>query len=372
MTRADYLKSLQKWAADWHSGDASAWSEARFAAAQGALLDWQLAHIPAFAAFARFRAAQPGLPPFVPVTALKSNDLAADYVPANSSVEFHTSGTSDGRPGRVRLLDARAYDLSLLAGFRHFLAPEPDLRLRCISLVPTAQSRANSSLGHMTRLLFTHLDDGRGVWVMDDQLDVAGLRLALHAAIADGVPALILATSLAIEAWLRAWPSGETLVLPSGSRLMDTGGPKGRSQLTNRDAQHVWLQATLGLAPELIVGEFGMTELATPRYETTLRARLMGDVAALRAYAGPPWLRTFVLNPSTQLPVQIGEIGMLAHVDLANLDTPAFLLTADLGRATPLAQGGTAIEVLGRVPGSDWRGCGLDVESILSEITGFS
>ncbi len=366
MIRADWLELLREWADDWRAGRAQAWSDGRFAAAQAQLLNWQLAHSAGFAAFARARPA--GRVPFVPVTAFKAISLAADYVPENAAIEFHTSGTSDGQPGRIRLLDATAYDVSLLAGFRHFMAPEPDLRLRCISLVPTAAVRPHSSLGHMTQLLFRHLDDGHGGWFLGPTLDVDGLRAALLRAIADGVPVLVLATSLAIQAWLDGWPPGELLVLPPGSRLMDTGGPKGRAQMTDRAQQHAWLVQTFGFAADLLVGEFGMTELATPRYETTLRAKLLGDVPAVRAYAGPPWLRTVVLNPATQEPVAPGAIGMLAHIDLANLDTPAFLLTADLGRMLSLDNGQQALELLGRVPGSDWRGCGLDVETLLAEM----
>ncbi len=366
MNRATWLERLAKWADDWRAGRADAWSPARFAAAQAELLDWQLSHIAAFSAYARARGGA-GLP-FVPVTAFKAIALTADYVPADSPVEFHTSGTTDGQPGRVRLLDTTAYDLSLLAGFAHFMCPEADLRVRCLSLVPTDAARPHSSLGHMTRLLMQHFGDGRGGWFLGQTLDVAGLRCALHAAIAEAVPVLVLATSLAIQAWMDAWPAGETLVLPRGSRLMDTGGPKGRTQLTDRAAQHAWLARTLGLDPALLVGEFGMTELATPRYETTLRARLVGDTAPVRAYAGPPWLGTVVLDPATQQPVKTGETGMLAHIDLANLDTPAFVLTADLGRAVPLGDGREAIALLGRVPGAEWRGCGLDVDDLLAEM----
>ncbi len=366
MNRAAWLTLLQTWANDWEANLPDAFSDARFAAAQAQLLAWQLAHIPAFAAFAR---SQPGVTmPFVPVTAFKARRLAADYVSADSAVEFHTSGTSDGQPGRIRLLDTAAYDVSLLAGFRHFVLPEPNLRVRCISLVPTENVRPHSSLGHMVRLLFMHLDDGHGGWFLHETLDVDGLRRTLERAIAADVPVLIFATSLAVQAWLDVWPQGVTLALPHGSRLMDTGGPKGRTQLTDRTQQHLWLTTTFGLAPELLVGELGMTELATPRYETTLRAHVVGDVPPVRAYAGPPWLRTVALSTSTQAPVPLGEVGMLAHVDLANLDTPAFLLTADLGRLVPLANGQTAVELLGRVPGAEWRGCGLDVEALLAEM----
>ena len=191
------------------------------------------------------------------------------------------------------------------------------------------------------------------------------MRHALADACVDHVPVLILATSLAIEAWITAWPAADVLVLPRGSRLMDTGGPKGRSHITDRSVQHDWLVRQMGLDPDFIVGELGMTELSSPRLETTLRARVVGDVPAMRAYAGPPWLRTVVLDPTTRAPVPDGEVGMLAHIDLANIDSVACLLTADLGAIERLPGGQEAVVLQGRIPGAEWRGCGLDVEWLL-------
>lgn len=369
MNRQAWLDLLAAWADDWAAGRPEAWNDGRFAAAEQQLLDWQRTRIPALDAFAKSRA---GLRPYVPVSAFKTVDLAATDVPPTSPLHFETSGTSDGQPGRVRLLDARAYDLSLLAGFRHFVLPDAPPKMRCLSLVPTEQVRPHSSLGHMTRVVMQHVDDGHGGWFLGAQLDLAGLRAALAGAAEDGVPVLVLATSLALELVLQAWPDAETLQLPPGSRLMDTGGPKGRTMHADRPTQHAWLQQVWGLDPDYVVGELGMTELATPRYEPVLRARVRGDVGGQRVYVGPPWLRTVALDLRTQQPLPPGEVGMLAHVDLANLDTPAWILTADLGRVLSGDNfgGGEAIGLEGRVPGSEWRGCGLDAEALVRELAG--
>jgi len=146
---------------------------------------------------------------------------------------------------------------------------------------------------------------------------------------------------------------------------MDTGGPKGRTVTLSRPEQHHRLCAVLGLAPSDVVGELGMTELCSQRYEPTVRARIRGDVEGLRAYVGPPWLRTRVLRPADRADLPMGEIGMVGHVDLANLDTCAFVLTADLGRLVEVAGHSPALELAGRIPGSEWRGCGLDAEELI-------
>ena len=146
---------------------------------------------------------------------------------------------------------------------------------------------------------------------------------------------------------------------------MDTGGPKGRILSVSRDEQHQWLQEHLGLERELIVGELGMTELASQRYEGSVRAHFFGEVAPRERYLGPPWLRSVALAAQSLTPCGPGEEGMLAHVDLANVEPCAFVLTADRGRVFPTALA-DSVELLGRVPGSEWRGCGLDVEQLLS------
>ena len=151
------------------------------------------------------------------------------------------------------------------------------------------------------------------------------------------------------------------VALPAGSRVMDTGGPKGRQVTLERPALLATLSRQLGLHPDHVVGELGMTELSTPRYETTVRARTTFDMPGERRYAGPPWLRSLALSLTDRSVLPPGQTGMLGHLDLANVDSCAFVLTADLGEVD--AAGTVALS--GRVPHADWRGCGLDAESLI-------
>jgi hypothetical protein len=103
------------------------------------------------------------------------------------------------------------------------------------------------------------------------------------------------------------------------------------------------------------VNEYGMTELCSQRYDAVLRDRFAGNSLAPRRLAGPPWLRTRVLDPDTLAVVSDGATGLLCHHDLANAGSVAMVLTEDLGRSI----GDDGIEVLGRVRGAVPRGCGL-------------
>jgi len=373
-------KELLEWMAHWrgsHSQD-----PARFEALALRIFAWQVQTIPAYQAFVRSQQVDPASVlhwhdiPLVPVSAFKFAELATHRAMEQSAAVFETSGTSDGQPGRVHLADTSLYNASLQATFRHFVLPdvdagqEPAPLFRCLSLVPREQDKPHSSLGFMVRRLTAHWDDGGGSEHLlpgkthDDLPGLAldGLVLALQTATQERVPALIFATSLALEVVLRQWPKDLFLQLPAGSRLMDTGGPKGRVLTADRSAQHAFLQQHWGLPAEYLVGELGMTELCSQRYETALLDLAEGrQPGPNQTLAAPPWLRSIIREPGTQRLCQPGEIGMVGHLDLANLDTCAFVLTADLGQLDAAGH----LQLHGRVPGSEWRGCGLDAEALL-------
>jgi len=305
--------------------------------------------------------------PLVPVTAFKDASLHTAAAATSPAATFETSGTTDGRPGVVRLADTSVYDAAALATFSRWVLPAGARRLRCIELVPPAAVRGNSSLGHMVRLLSGTFGDGGGcnaVIAGDDhhgRVAIDRLIEALRQAADDGVPVLLMTTTVALGMAMMAWPDGLRIALPAGSRLVDTGGPKGRVQVPARADQHRFVASTWAVDGAHIVGELGMTELGSQRYETTLRARYDAAIEAARVYVGPPWLRSVVLDPATLTPVVDGAIGMVGHVDLANIDTCAFVLTGDLGRLVPVGGAGMGLELVGRAPGAELRGCGLDL-----------
>lgn len=375
-TRTDLQAELLVWLMHWNGEPEP--DDARFGELALRLFAYQVQAIPAYGAFVRTQLGDPANVqdwrqiPLVPVTAFKFAQLHTADAADRPALSMETSGTSDGQPGRVCLLDTALYDASLHAAFRHFVLPDVrrDQRFRCLSLVPKREDRPQSSLGYMVRRLASRWDDGKGTEHLLPAdapdglpgLNVERLAQALHRAVRDGVPALIFATTLALEAVIRQWPQGQTLELPAGSRLMDTGGPKGRVLTADREAQHAFVQAHWGLPASHVVGELGMTELCSQRYEPHLQTSLLhGTAGQLRGYAAPPWLRSVVVDPATRAPLGPNQTGMVGHIDLANLDTCAFVMTADLGALDSAG----CLQLAGRIPGSEWRGCGLDAEQVL-------
>jgi hypothetical protein len=105
---------------------------------------------------------------------------------------------------------------------------------------------------------------------------------------------------------------------------------------------------------------YGLTELSTQFIDQSLRSTLAG-APLNRVKSVPPWARTRVLDPETLIELPSGEIGVLCHTDLANRASVCTILTEDLGVAR-----GSGFAVLGRVSGSEARGCSIAMDELLA------
>ena len=175
--------------------------------------------------------------------------------------------------------------------------------------------------------------------------DHAGVLAAVAAAAAAGRTPVLLGVSYAL---LDLAEAHGPLTLPPGTIVMETGGMKGRRREMVRDELHTVLMAGLGV-PQ-IHSEYGMTELLSQAYAPS--GGHFRETPALR-----------VLLRDTEDPLAISparRTGGLNLIDLANVDSCAFIETQDLARRAPT--GGT-FEVLGRLDAADVRGCNLLVSS---------
>jgi hypothetical protein len=280
------------------------------------------------------------IPP-VPAAAYKEAALCT-FDPANAALVFETSGTTRGLGGKHYMETAALYDASLLAGFRRGVLFERNERLRYLLLVPDPRERANSSLGYMMRKVAEVSGDGEDRWYLhQDTLDVAGLVRDVRAA---ATPVCIAGTAFAFVNLLDELSARgvSSLPLPSGSRIMETGGFKGRTRIVQRSELYAQLAQIFSLSQERIISEYGMTELASQYYNG----------------AAPPWLRPRVVGPNGKT-VPRGTVGALAHVDLANRSSCVAIQTEDLGAETD-----GRIVLIGREAGSELRGCSLDAEQL--------
>jgi hypothetical protein len=298
--------------------------------------------------------------PAVPTAAFKELDLIARG--ARAERIFRTSGTTRGpeRRGEHRIPDLSLYRASLRAGFRAYLLPD-DARLPILSLVPSAAATPDSSLAFM-------IDDVRSAFGAAGSMTVADaggvdfdrLDAAIREAVAAERPVLLLGTSAAFIHWLdRLEARGERHALARGSRLMDTGGYKGRGRLVQPLDLRRSYATMLGLPETHCINEYGMTEMLSQYYDASLRDAQTGHRRPRRKEA-PPWVRSVAVDPDTLEPVTAGRGGLLRHLDLANVGSIAAIQTEDFGRVD---EHGLIVD--GRAAGAPPRGCSIAMDVIL-------
>ena len=166
-----------------------------------------------------------------------------------------------------------------------------------------------------------------------DALDLELLTERLRQAEASGDPVAVLGTSFAFV-HAEDGLGEQRFELPPGSRVMQTGGYKGRSREVDPDILLAAIGARYGVAAPRIINEFGATELSSQMYETTLREELDGPLGPRRLWV-PPWVRATPVDPDTLQPVEGETIGILRIDDTANLDSVCCIQTADLAPASP-------------------------------------
>lgn len=277
---------------------------------------------------------------------------------------FLSSGTTEGdtRRSKHALGSLDTYRSSSLAHFRSMVLSDEPGSMSVLLLGPTAATHPASSLGRMFSWVAETWSNGTELVAFDANgtVDVEGALGWLADAASGNPPVLILTVTSAITTVLdEIRRRGRPLRLPADSRIVDTGGSKtygaarshARAYSSRALLKAVW--SRLHVPGYLCINEYGMTEMLSQFYDDAMRSRVRGRLAP-RAKVGPPWVRTSIIDPTTLRPVSRGEPGLLRHVDLANWDSLAFLQTHDIGRAV-----GDGFDVLGRVPGSQPRGCSL-------------
>lgn len=271
--------------------------------------------------------------PAVPQSVFKRFALSVE--PEKVTTTFRTSGTTGEGFGQHHFIDVRLCAQSVRLGWQRLGLP----RTRPLILTPSPGDAPHSSLAHMLGVVAGK--SGRFFVGADGRLDAGGLVAAIESAIGADEPVALLGTALAfLNLFTRI--RSRRLVLPRGSYAMETGGYKGSGRELGKHELYEMFSAFLGLAPETILNEYGMTELSSQFY-----ARGLGT-----PHEGPPWLRALVIDPETGAEVADDGVGVLRIFDLANLGSVLAIETQDLA-----IRRGEKFELIGRDPGALPRGC---------------
>ena len=164
-----------------------------------------------------------------------------------------------------------------------------------LALVPPRSVAPDSSLGFMVDHLLARFGGPGSDYAFGERgVEGAKTRSWFGARQREGRPVLILATSFALADLLDFLGRiGLRFRLPAGSVVFETGGFKGRAREISRPELHHRLEEQLFIAPESVVGEYGMTELTSQCYSATLRG---GDP---EIFVPPHWMKVRVLDPVT-------------------------------------------------------------------------
>lgn len=305
--------------------------------------------------------------PALPIAAFKQ--LAVHDVDAPVAAEWHSSGTTSADRSVHRLGSLAEYDAAIDEGVRAALLPDvargERRPLACVQLQPDAAAAPHSSLSHMFDRIRTgpwcH-DAGRFV-DGDYVLDAPGAWARL-AELADATePVLVLATSFALAMLLEDAEAHERapIALPTGSRVVDTGGYKGRVREHTREELLALAERWLGVPEQWCENEYGMSELSSQAWLGTVAAASGHplELAAPGARWTPSTLRVRVVDPLTLEEVADGEQGLLVFHDVANRWSCSAIRSEDIG-----IRRGDGFELVGRAPGAALKGCSLQLEEI--------
>jgi len=377
---ADFTAQLREWIGSTYrpTGPGSATAEeSRFLPLAHQLFTLQFEHNEPYRRFCESRRATPDRVehwtqiPAMPAAAFKESAVSCLPAPDRVAV-FHSSGTSDRQPSRHyhSRQSLAVYEASLWPWFqRHLLGDQApgSSRFELLFLTPAPADAPYSSLVHMFETVRHQLGAafaaflGRVTSDLAWDLDLDEATSRLRRAEQHGRPALILGTAFSFVHLLDHLESqAQRLILPAGSRLLETGGYKSRSRSLPKTELHSLITRWLGVAPDRIICEYGMSELSSQAYDCAITP-VLGDPRSIRSDAEcprcfrfPPWARAQIVSPETGREVSEGETGLVRVYDLANVYSVMAVQTEDLG-----IRRGTGFELVGRATLAEPRGCSL-------------
>ena len=296
--------------------------------------------------------------PAVPAAAFKDAALST-VAPERAALWFETSGTTQRRSGRHYLESPALYEAALLAGFdRAMLADGAPLRY--------LDARARSA---RTSAFLARLHDGdrrartrrrhRRAGICTTTASTSQRLDRRRRARARGrQPAMCIATTaFALVALLDELAAARhaRCRCRRGSRVMETGGFKGRTRVVGRDELYARAARAFAIDEAAIVAEYGMTELSSQYYDSPA-SRCVG---AAHQNAGA------VAAPDDRRRRGRAAAGRHRRRDPAHRLREPLVGRRDRYRRSRRARRADGLLLLGREEGAALRGCSLDAEDLI-------
>jgi phenylacetate-coenzyme A ligase PaaK-like adenylate-forming protein len=271
--------------------------------------------------------------PFLPIEFFKTHKVISSKKDIQQT--FTSSGTTGNVVSQHHVADLDIYKKSFQKGFAHFYGNIEDYTV--LALLPSYLEREGSSLVYMVEDMIQESKHPKSGFYLNN-LDA--LKQTLLELETSRQKTLLIGVSYALLDLVEfhQFELKHTII-------METGGMKGRRKELIKSELHAILKKGFGV--NTIHSEYGMTELLSQAYSK-------GN----GLFSTPPWMKVLVRDPEDALTIlEEKKSGGINIIDLANINSCAFIATQDLGK---IHTNGT-FEVLGRFDQSDIRGCNLMV-----------
>jgi len=271
--------------------------------------------------------------PFLPIQFFKSHNVLSSKDSIKKT--FTSSGTTGSVTSKHYVTDLSVYEESFQKGFQHFYNNIEDYAI--LALLPSYLERDGSSLIYMADDMIKSSKQPESGFYLDNLDELASTLKMLEA---KGQQTLLFGVSFALLDLIETHDFNLQHTI-----VMETGGMKGRRKELIRTELHNTLKKGFGV--NQIHSEYGMTELLSQAYSK-------GN----GIFKCPPWMKILIRDTEDALSVTTNQTsGGINIIDLANINSCAFIATQDLGKVHV----DNTFEVIGRFNNSDIRGCNLMV-----------
>ena len=268
--------------------------------------------------------------PFLPIQFFKSAKVVdGNFEPAQV---FESSATTGMTVSKHLVKDLSLYEESFFRSFEFvFGAPS---KYCIIGLLPSYLERKTSSLVYMVDKLIQKSGQAESGFYLNDWEKLTGTLERLEK---KEQPTILIGVTFALLELAERFPTPLHRTI-----IVETGGMKGRGREMVKQELHDLLKQAFSI--ESIWAEYGMTELLSQAWSK-------GN----GLYTCPPWMKAVLREEEDPLTIKENGVGALNIIDLANIHSCCFIATEDAGRIHLDGQ----FEILGRMDGSDLRGCSL-------------
>ena len=267
--------------------------------------------------------------PFIPIQFFKTHKIVCN----NDKIThlFKSSGTG-GSKSINYVSDINLYVKSFSKCFENFYGPIKDYIF--LGLLPSYLEQKNSSLVYMIDYFIKESKYNESEFYLNDYKKLNKVLIKLRK---ENKRIILFGVSYALLDFIEKYPINIRNLI-----VIETGGMKGRRIELTREELHSRLSK--GFNVENIHSEYGMTELFSQAY-----SKQKG------IFKNPPWMKTLIRDINNPFSVSNTGRGAINVIDLANINTCAFIASDDIGEIFD----DFSFKINGRLSESEIRGCNL-------------